>query len=111
MSAVIIPKDVPVVVDHIVGDAVPLIIRARMTAPTAACPQCHQPSARVHSRYWRSPQDLPWHRVAVRWQLACRKFGGNTPGCPQKIFRERLSTDWLGVNQQRTQGVWDTLTA
>jgi hypothetical protein len=36
-----------------------LSISASSTSPTAACPACHQSSARLHSYYLRSPADLP----------------------------------------------------
>lgn len=111
MSGLIIPKEVPVTITTVVADATPVIVVARVTAPTARCPQCGQPSARVHSRYWRVVQDLPWQTVPVRWQVACRKFWCETPGCPQRIFCERLPAHWLGMHPQRTQAVWETLTA
>lgn len=111
MPGFIIPKDVPLEITTVVADATPVLVVARMTASVARCPQCGQPSARIHSRYWRSPQDLPWQTVPIRWHVACRKFWCETPGCPQRIFCERLPDHWLGVHQQRTQAVWKTLTA
>jgi DNA-binding NarL/FixJ family response regulator len=111
MSSFIIPSSVPLRIVSVVGDTVPLVVVARMTAPTARCPQCGHPSARIHSRYWRSPQDLPWQTIPVRWHLECRKFWCDTPDCPQTIFCERLPSEWLGVHPQRTQPGWDWLTA
>ncbi len=60
------------------------------TRPTGICPKCGQPGARVHSCYVRTLQDLPWQgtRVAIRWRS--RKFFCDSPGCPQRIFTERL---------------------
>ena len=43
-----------------------MVILARTTAPTAACPACGQVSSRVHSRYTRTLTDLPWHGRPVR---------------------------------------------
>src|SRR5262249_51345544 len=44
-------------------DRVTLIVK---TAPRLApCPQCHSPSAHVHSRYIRRLADLPWLGGAV----------------------------------------------
>ncbi|MCA1667691.1 MAG: hypothetical protein LC793_09945, partial [Thermomicrobia bacterium] len=37
-----------------------LLIVLRSTAPTALCPGCQEPSARIHSYYECSPTDLPW---------------------------------------------------
>jgi transposase len=60
------------------------------TRPTGNCPACGQPGTRVHSSYVRTLQDLPWQgtRVVIRWRS--RKFFCDSPGCPQRIFTERL---------------------
>jgi transposase len=60
------------------------------TRPTGICPACGQPGSRVHSRYLRTLQDLPWQGtgVVIHWQS--RKFFCDSPGCPQRIFTERL---------------------
>lgn len=65
-------------------------IVATSVRPTAMCPQCGQPAARVHSRYSRTLQDLSWQgtRVTIRWRS--RKFFCDTGGCPTRIFTERL---------------------
>lgn len=111
MSPFIVPKNVPLEILSVVGDRCPIVVVARMTTPGAPCPHCHHPSTRVHSRYWRSVQDLPWQTLPVQWHLECRKFWCDTSTCPQTIFCERLPSEWLGVHQQRTQPVWDFLTA
>lgn len=60
------------------------------TRPTSICPTCGHRGARVHSWYVRTLQDLPWlgSRVVIRWRS--RKFFCDSPGCPQRIFTERL---------------------
>lgn len=60
------------------------------TRPTGICPVCGRPGARVHSCYVRRLQDLPWQgtRVVIHWRS--RKFFCDSPGCPQRIFTERL---------------------
>jgi transposase len=60
------------------------------TQPSGICPKCGQPGARLHSAYMRTLQDLPWQgtRVVIRWRS--RKFFCDSPGCPQRIFTERL---------------------
>ena len=60
------------------------------TRPTGICPKCGHLGARVHSSYVRTLQDLPWQgtRVVIRWRS--RKFFCDSPGCPQRIFTERL---------------------
>jgi transposase len=60
------------------------------TAPTAQCPGCGVPSARVHSRYTRRPADLPGHGRATRLLITIRRFFCPTEGCPRKTFAEQL---------------------
>jgi transposase len=58
--------------------------------PSAACPQCQQPSERVHGYYTRTVADLPCVGRRVVLQLTVRKFVCGTATCPQQIFTERL---------------------
>jgi transposase len=67
-----------------------LAVTVRSTAPTAICPGCRQPSARIHSHYERSPTDLPWGGTPLRLLLRVRKFFCPTPACPRRVFTERL---------------------
>lgn len=69
--------------------AVTLVLRS--TPPQAACPQCGQLSARVHSRYVRGAADLPWQGVAVQLRLHARRFFCLNDGCPRQLFCERLA--------------------
>ncbi len=55
------------------------------------CPACGSLSQRVHSRYVRTLDDLPWHGVRVRIEAHARRFFCDTPGCPRRIFTERLT--------------------
>ena len=51
------------------GDAEGIVATVAAIAPTSVCPQCGQPSQRIHSRYVRHVFDLPWHGVAFRLDL------------------------------------------
>ncbi len=66
------------------------VVVLRSTAPTAVCPGCQQLSARIHSHYERSPNDLPWGGTPLRFLLRVRKFFCPTFACPRRIFTERL---------------------
>lgn len=72
------------------SDAAGLTLEICAQAPHAACPLCGQPSARVHSRYTRHPQDLPWVGQPLRLRLHVRRFRCLTPTCRRRIFTERL---------------------
>ncbi len=55
------------------------------------CPLCGQPSARVHSRYTRSFQDLPWGTLQVRLRVQVHRFFCQNPSCARRIFSEPLA--------------------
>jgi transposase len=55
-----------------------------------ACPICHQWSGRVHSHYHRTLADLPCSGLRVTLNLQVRRFFCANPGCPRRIFTERL---------------------
>jgi transposase len=67
-----------------------ITVYAVSTTEKATCPQCHTPAQRVHSHYRRRVGDLPWQGIAVRLELAVRRFFCATPTCSQRIFCERL---------------------
>jgi transposase len=67
-----------------------LIIHVACCHPTMACPECHQPSVRIHGRYRRTVADLPCAGRNVILALTVRKFVCGTPTCPRKIFTERV---------------------
>jgi transposase len=69
-----------------------LTVHLQASASAAACPQCHQPAARIHSHYTRTAADLPWAGAAVRLVLHARKFFCTNAPCAQRIFAERLPT-------------------
>jgi transposase len=67
-----------------------LTLVAAMTAPKAVCPDCHQPSQRMHSGYPRTLADLPWAMMPVEVRLQVRRFFCDTPICERTTFTERL---------------------
>jgi zinc-finger of transposase IS204/IS1001/IS1096/IS1165 len=67
-----------------------IILTARTGGDTARCPVCGRTSSRVHSRYRRTLADLPWQETPARLMLWSRRFFCDTPGCPRRIFTERL---------------------
>ena len=67
-----------------------LVVVLRSTILAACCPLCREPSTRIHSRYRRTPRDLPWGGHPVRLVLLVRKFFCGTVSCARRIFAERL---------------------
>lgn len=78
-----------------------VVLVAHTTAAEASCPSCAQPSARIHSRYQRTPRDLPFGTRPVRLLVQLRRFFCDQPTCPRRTFAERLP-DFLPPKAQRT---------
>jgi transposase len=60
------------------------------TARTSVCPDCHHPSRRSRSRYWRTLTDLPWAEYTVQVRVRLRKWQCGTTDCQRRVFCERL---------------------
>ena len=73
------------------------------------CPTCKTISARVHSYYRRTIQDLSWAGRRAELQLRARKFYCGVESCPRKVFTERLHA-LVKPYRRRTDRV-DTLIA
>ena len=86
---------------QMVGPTLTLIIDARVVRPLVACPDCQQPSSHIHSRFIRTPRDLPLREQQVRLRLLVRRFFCSSPECPRRTFAERLP-ELLPAHAQRT---------
>ncbi|WP_409565521.1 transposase family protein [Methylobacterium sp. J-001] len=84
-------------VDGLTLDTSGLLITAQTTAAQACCRVCGRASARVHSRYWRTFDDLPWQDRSVTWRVQVRRF--RCGHCPGRIFAERVPG--LGARKAR----------
>ena len=94
---------------HLEADTETIRIVVKTTADAVACPQCHQCSDKVHSRYVRRPADLPWMSCAVQLELHVRRFFCSNPACQQQIFVERLPSV-VAPYARRTARLADLLT-
>jgi transposase len=79
-----------ITIDSIDPGANELVIGLACDTPSMPCPECHQPSFRMHGHYQRTVADLPCAGRTVILALTVRKFVCSTPGCPRRIFTERL---------------------
>jgi len=70
--------------------ATDLVVRVVCCSSSMPCPECHQLSDRIHSKYQRTVGDLPCAGRNVILALTVRKFVCTTPTCSHKIFTERL---------------------
>jgi transposase len=79
-----------ITIDSINPSANELVIDIACEAPSMPCPQCHEPSFRIHGHYQRTVADLPCAGRTVILALTVRKFVCTTPDCSRRIFTERL---------------------
>ncbi len=73
-------------------DGQSLTLHMSAISPDSLCPICSQRASRVHSHYQRALADLPWAQLPVHIELGVRRFFCTAPGCPRRIFTERLPT-------------------
>ncbi|WP_230682539.1 ISL3 family transposase [Gimesia maris] len=76
-------------------------IYLRAVNSRACCPECQKESDRVHSRYTRSPSDLPCFSQKTQLILQVRRFVCINQTCKRKIFTERL-TDLIQPHARTT---------
>src|SRR5262245_18605593 len=67
-----------------------LLLEAHSASLHAWCPSCQQPSLRLHSRYLRTPRDLPISDHTVRLLLSVRRFFCDSAACHQRTFAEQF---------------------
>jgi transposase len=67
-----------------------LVMVLRPAGGGSVCPECQQASRRIHSRYRRRLNDLPWEGIPVRIELRVCRFFCETEDCGHHIFTERL---------------------
>jgi transposase len=67
-----------------------IIINTATTATEAACLNCQQPSARIHSRYQRTLADLPCSGQEAILQVQVRRFFCLNQKCPRRLFAEQV---------------------
>lgn len=82
-------------------DGLIIVARARGTAAIYAA--CGHRSQRAQSRYERVLAGLPWHGRAVVLRLRVRRFVCRVPGCPGRIFCERLAATTAAHAQRMTR--------
>lgn len=82
-------------------------IEVKSNRDTAVCPYCGMISAKVHSMYDRSFQDLPISGKKVIIILHNKKLFCNNPGCAHKTFAERF--DFINNNGKTTKRLKDEI--
>jgi len=86
----LLPKTPGLRLENTAIDTHTLTLTVASTCPSGACPVCKHRTSRLHSHYQRTLADLPWGGRSVRLSLRVRRFRCPEPGCPRRIFTERL---------------------
>jgi transposase len=73
---------------------------------SATCPDCTAPSCKVHSRYERTFDDLPWQGCPVTLRVQAWRFRCLNPTCARRTFAERL-VDTAPAAARRTSRLGD----
>lgn len=72
-----------------IADGIIVVLACSQTS-TNPCPECHEPSARIHSRYQRRLSGLPWSGRVVRLVVQVSRFFCQNKACPRKTFAEGI---------------------
>jgi transposase len=86
----VFPQLASVVIDEVVDQGRMVCVRARTPTRAVPCPQCDQPSKRVHAYHRRRLTDLPVGGRGVVVELRVRRLICSTPSCRQRTFREQV---------------------
>jgi transposase len=89
-------------VERVVPSADQITIVTTPRTATAACPGCHQTSARIHAHYQRRLQDLPWQGRPAVLLVRVRRFCCGNPCCPRRTFAEPLGAAAAARSARRT---------
>jgi transposase len=90
LCAHLLPPDDHIQFQSLIIDEPCLILVAAMTAVKSTCPDCRQPTERIHGRYLRTLADLPWATAPMELRLIVRRFRCGACSCPRQTFTERL---------------------
>jgi transposase len=92
LCAHLLPSNQRLVFKTLIINEPRLILVAAMMSPKATCPDCRQPTDRIHSSYVRTLADVPWATTPIELRLTVRRFFCRTCTCARQTFTERLPT-------------------
>ncbi|WP_426513166.1 ISL3 family transposase [Dactylosporangium sp. McL0621] len=110
MIKVLLPQLSSLLIDEVVEQGSTLLVRVRTPAVAVACPQCAQPTERLHAYHVRRLADLPAAGRGVVVELRVRRLVCQTAGCARRTFREQvpaLAHRWARRTRQLTALIAD----
>jgi len=90
LCAYLLPPDDRIQFQSLIIDEPRLILVAAMISANATCPDCRQPTHRIHGHYRRTLADLPWATAPIELRLIVRRFRCGLCTCRRKTFAERI---------------------
>jgi hypothetical protein len=90
LCASLLPPDDHIRFQSLIIDEPRLILVAAMISTNSTCPDCCQPTHRIHGHYQRTLADLPWATAPIELRVIVRRFRCPTCTCRRQTFAERL---------------------
>jgi transposase len=109
LCAHLLPPDDHITFQSLIIKEPRLILMAAMISTNSTCPDCSQPSDRIHGHYLRPLADLPWATAPIELRLIVRRFRCCTCTCRRQTFAQRLPS--VAPLYARTTTRWATTQA
>ncbi len=90
LCAHLLPPDDRITFQSLIIDEPRIILVAAMLSANATCPDCRQPTYRIHGQYPRTLADLPWATAPIELRVIVRRFRCCTCTCRRQTFAQRL---------------------
>lgn len=90
LCAHVLPPDDHITFQSLIIDEPRLILVAAMISTNSTCPDCRQPTHRIHGHYQRTLADVPWATAPIELRVIVRRFRCCTCTCRRQTFAERL---------------------
>ncbi len=86
----LLPPDTGLSIRHISIHDQGIMVDLLLSAATSTCPNCGGQSSSIHGRYARTLRAEPCLGHTLTFDVTARKFACRTPGCPRRVFCERI---------------------
>jgi transposase len=90
LCAHLLPPDDHITFQSLIIDEPRFILVAAMISANSTCPDCRQPTHRIHGHYPRTLADLPWATAPIELRVIVRRFRCCTCTCRRKTCAQRL---------------------
>jgi transposase len=90
LAEILLPDSNILKLDEVIVEQEMITLTVSSLQSAGPCPECHQLSQRVHSRYWRTVADLPCAQRSVWLHLLVRRFFCDNAECKRKTFAEQF---------------------